>query len=154
GSRVLTRLEKRFPSVFAKVVVAVIAAVLSGGIPGSLRLQSQPLQRRPSRITQRIDDKSVVRVLNSTHGAIRRAFDRGRIATNPPMNRAILALKSSPEQEKALEQLLADQQDPSSPRYHQWLTPQEFGARFGATSEEIGTVTGWLQSHGFTVNSV
>jgi hypothetical protein len=70
------------------------------------------------------------------------------------MNRAFLALKSSPEQEAALEQLLADQQDPSSPRYHQWLSPQEFGARFGATPDEITTVTGWLQSHGFAVNSV
>src|SRR5262245_21690970 len=119
--QILASLEIRIRSAFQKIVAAGMAVVLSGGIPGSLRLQSQPLQRRPSRITERINDQSAVRVPTSTHGAIRRAFDRGRIATNPPMNRAFLALKSSPEQEAALEQLLAEQQDPSSPRYHQWL---------------------------------
>lgn len=51
----------------------------------------------------------------------------------------------------ALTRLLADQQDPSSPRYHQWLTPAQFDARFGRTGAEVGAVKTWLRSQGFQV---
>ena len=54
----------------------------------------------------------------------------------------------------ALEQLLADQQDPASPRYRQWLTPQEFASRFGPTDKQAGLVADWLKGEGFDVTSV
>ena len=44
---------------------------------------------------------------------------------------AYLAVSLRIEDEAGLAQLLSDQQNPASPRYHAWLTPQEFGARFG-----------------------
>jgi len=53
--------------------------------------------------------------------------------------------------QEALDQLLRDQQDPSSPRYHQWLTPKEFAARFGPTSSSFVAVRQWLKSQGFTI---
>ena len=52
----------------------------------------------------------------------------------------LLVLKSSAEQETALEQFLAEQQDPSSPHYHEWLTPQQFGERFGASQEDLDVI--------------
>jgi len=70
------------------------------------------------------------------------------------MNRMLLGLKRSPEQEHALRTLLDDQQDKASPRYHKWLTPEEFGTQFGPADQDLQTVTGWLQSHGFQVNRV
>ena len=60
------------------------------------------------------------------------------------MERVLLMLKGSSEQEAALDQLLTEQQDPSSPRFHQWLTPEEFGQRFGASSQDTDVVGGWL----------
>jgi len=54
----------------------------------------------------------------------------------------------------ALKQLLADQQDPASSRYHQWLTPQAFASRFGPTGKQAGLVTDWLKGEGFQVASV
>ena len=54
----------------------------------------------------------------------------------------------------ALEQLLADQQNPASPRYHRWLTPDEFASRFGPTKEQVGQVTDWLKAEGFELTSV
>lgn len=54
----------------------------------------------------------------------------------------------------ALEQLLADQQNPASPRYHQWLTPQAFASRFGPTEKQIGAVADWLKGEGFEVTSL
>ncbi|MGB6430572.1 MAG: protease pro-enzyme activation domain-containing protein, partial [Candidatus Acidiferrales bacterium] len=60
----------------------------------------------------------------------------------------------SPAQETALQQLLEGQKSKSSPYYHQWLTPTQFGQQFGASDSDIQTITSWLEAHGFTVNSV
>jgi subtilase family serine protease len=69
------------------------------------------------------------------------------------MQRMLLVLKRSPPQEAALRKLLDDQQDKSSPNYHKWLTPAEFGKQFGPTDTDIQTITSWLQSHGFEVGT-
>jgi hypothetical protein len=69
------------------------------------------------------------------------------------MQRMLLVLKRSPEQESALTKLLDAQQDKSSPSYHKWLTPEDYGKQFGPTDTDIQTITAWLQSHGFQVGS-
>lgn len=53
----------------------------------------------------------------------------------------------------ALERLLGEQQDPRSPRYHQWLTAAEYDARFSARPADVAHVTGWLVSRGLRVTS-
>lgn len=63
-----------------------------------------------------------------------------------------LVLARDPEQEAAYRKLLADQQDPASPEYHQWLTPEEVGERFGLSDGELAEVTGWMQSQGLEVD--
>jgi pseudomonalisin len=70
------------------------------------------------------------------------------------MERILLQLSSSPEQEAALAQLLAEQQDPASPRFHQWLSPEQFGEQFGAAPEDIATIVAWLETQGFQVTEV
>src|SRR5205085_12057976 len=90
----------------------------------------------------------------TTHGRIRQARDNGRVPADLRMERAILTLKSSPEQEADLESFLAQQQDTSSPHYHEWLTPQQFGERFGASTGDIDVISNWLQTHGLIVNQV
>ena len=50
-----------------------------------------------------------------------------------------------------LESLIAQQQDPSSPLYHQWLTPAEFNDRFGPAAEDVAKVERWLAGNGFSV---
>ncbi len=47
-----------------------------------------------------------------------------------------------------------DQQDKSSPDYHRWLTPEEFGERFGPVQEDIDVIVAWLESYGFRLNNV
>jgi subtilase family serine protease len=51
-----------------------------------------------------------------------------------------------------IEQLIADQQDPTSPEYQHFLTPEEFAARFGP--EDFEAVQDWLVSEGFKVTGV
>jgi subtilase family serine protease len=65
-----------------------------------------------------------------------------------------LMLKRTDGQTADLEQLLEDQRDPLSPSYRQWLTPEQFGERFGASPGDIATLTEWLGSQGFTVSHV
>jgi subtilase family serine protease len=57
-------------------------------------------------------------------------------------------------QQSALQQLLVQQQDPTSPRYHKWLTPEQWADRFGLSQSDISKITVWLKSQGFTVGSV
>ena len=48
--------------------------------------------------------------------------------------------------------LLAEQQDPTSPSYHHWLTPAQVGERFGLSDQDIETLSGWLRSQGLHIN--
>lgn len=51
----------------------------------------------------------------------------------------------------ALDQLIRDQTDATSPNYHHWLTPSQFKSQFGPSRSDIAAVTDILQSAGFKV---
>jgi hypothetical protein len=103
----------------------------------------------PARITQAIDETQLVRLKGNVHPLARPEFDQGAVPDSVPMNRMLLLLQRSPEQEAALQQLMAEQQAKDSPNFHKWLTPQQFGAQFGPADADIQTVTDWLTSQGF-----
>lgn len=65
------------------------------------------------------------------------------------MQRMAIFFKPSAAQQSALDQLLQQQQNPHSPNYHKWLTPEQFADRFGMAASDLAKVTAWLQSHGF-----
>ena len=65
-----------------------------------------------------------------------------------------LIIAKTPAQQKALDKLVADQQDPKSPQYHRWLTPTNYGAQFGASNATIAALSGWLESNGFQVGTL
>ncbi|MFL6351512.1 MAG: protease pro-enzyme activation domain-containing protein [Bryobacteraceae bacterium] len=104
-----------------------------------------------SRITQQVSETSLVTLRGNTHPLARPVFDRGAAPADLPLDRMLLVLKRSPAQESALKQLLDDQQNKSSPNYHRWLTPEQFGRQFGPSDQDIQTVTLWLASQGFQV---
>jgi subtilase family serine protease len=116
-------------------------------------LAAQSSQALPSRIVA-ADQSSLVTLPGNRHPLANLANDRGRVASNVPMQRMLLVLKRDPALGGDLQQLIADQQDASSPRYHAWLTPQEVGDRFGPSPSERRSVASWLQSQGFAVNRV
>jgi subtilase family serine protease len=66
----------------------------------------------------------------------------------------VLLLKGDANQEAALAQLIAAQNDPKSPLYHHYLTPQEFGAQFGVADSDVAKMANWLQGHGFKVDEL
>src|ERR1700691_920058 len=59
-----------------------------------------------------------------------------------------------PERDQAFQQLLRDQYDSKSPKYHKWVTPRQLGERYGADPEALDDVSKWLSSHGLEVNSI
>jgi subtilase family serine protease len=68
------------------------------------------------------------------------------------MSRMTMVFQRTGAQQSALNTLLREQQDPRSVNYHVWLTPQEFGDRFGLDPADVDTIVSWLQSQGFTVD--
>lgn len=84
----------------------------------------------------------------------RAEFDRGLVTPSLPMDRIVLILKRSPEQDAALEAFMARQLDPSSADFHHWLEPEQFGRLYGPSDQDIQSVTAWLQNHGFSVDNV
>ncbi len=106
------------------------------------------------RITQGVDETQLTVLKGNTHRLARPQFDQGAAPPDLPMERMLLVLKRSPEQESALRKLLDDQQDKGSPSYHKWLTPDQFGKQFGPADQDIQVVTAWLQSHGFRIGQV
>ncbi len=106
------------------------------------------------RIRTAIDESRRQTLRGNTHPLARSEFDAGPASADLALNRMILVLNQSPEQASALGKLLDAQQDPTSPRYHNWLTPEQFGQQFGASDTDIQTIAAWLQSHGFKITQV
>jgi subtilase family serine protease len=119
----------------------------------TLRLAAQ-VNTSTTRIAEAVNNGKVVVLSATVHPLARPQYDRGVAPASLPMNHMLLVLKRSPQQQAALDSLLAEQQDQSSPNYHKWLTPAQFGAEFGPSDQDVQTITAWLESQGFTVNSV
>src|SRR5882672_1087960 len=115
-------------------------------------LQAQ--QAPASRVLQAVDNNVRITLPGNTHPLARPEFDQGEAPANMPLNRMLLVLKRSDQQEAALLRLMEDQQYKKSPSYHKWLTPVDFGARFGPTDADIAAVTNWLQASGFQLAQV
>jgi subtilase family serine protease len=106
------------------------------------------------RVTQTVDNR-VVSALGNTHlSLLEKMTPTGAVADATPMNHMQLVLQRSAKRSAALSQLIAAQHDPSSPKFHQWVTPSQFGQAFGVSDADINAVTAWLTSQGFKVNGV
>ena len=149
---------RAFCRLSSRLIFAAALAALAAKFPSALfaqqssAVQSAPVQPHPL-ITQPVDEALLTVLEGNTHPLARPEFDLGTAPATLPMQRMLLVLKRSPEQESALRKLLDDQQDKASPSYHKWLTPEQFGQQFGPTESDMQTITSWLQSHGFQVES-
>jgi len=108
----------------------------------------------PSRVVERLDDARVVRLSGNTHPSARPEFDKGPVDPNKLLERMVLVLKRSPEQEAALAAFNARQYDPQSPDFHHWLHAADFGSLYGPSDADIDQVASWLQNHGFQIYEV
>jgi hypothetical protein len=130
------------------IILACISAALLFGLAAAQQSVDTDRTNHP------IDETKLTALRGNTHPLARREFDRGPAPANLPLDRMLLVLRRSAAQESGLRSLLDRQQDTSSPNYHQWITPVQFGKQFGPTDRDIQTVNLWLESHGFQVKRV
>lgn len=106
------------------------------------------------RVTQVVDNNVLITLVNTHLARLAQAKMSGAVDNAMPMPHMQLILKPSAMRSSALQSLISAQHEPTSSKFHQWITPQEFGATFGAEDPDINAVESWLTSQGFTVNSV
>jgi uncharacterized protein (TIGR03437 family) len=107
-----------------------------------------------SRITQPIDNRQRITLAGHLHPKALAAIDQGPVAPSLPIPYLTLNLRPSASQQADLETLLVEQQTLGSPNYHRWLTPEQYGQRFGASPADLAIIAQWLQDQGLNVVSV
>ena len=101
-----------------------------------------------------IDERSMVTLQGNVRPEVSAQTDRGARPESLPLAGLQLVLHRSPESQAAFAAYLAQQQDPASPNFHNWLTNAQIGAQFGPSAADLQTVSQWLSSKGLSVNSV
>lgn len=137
--------QPRHHGVLVLTVLIVAVVNISGTAPSAA--QTGP------RVIQAIDDKAIVRIPGSTHPAATSVNDLGRASADIRMERMILVLKPDNTQQGMLGRLINRQHDRQSTDYHRWLSPEQYGAQFGADATDIKIISDWLRSKGFNVGT-
>ncbi|MBV9768067.1 MAG: S8 family serine peptidase [Bryobacterales bacterium] len=106
------------------------------------------------RITAPISNSRLVTLAGHVSPRIRAAVDEGTVDPSFPLPDVTIFFKPSANQQASLQQLLAAQQNPASPDFHKWLTPEQYAARFGVNQDDVNRIGAWLQSQGLEVRSV
>ena len=95
-----------------------------------------------------------VTVVRSTHPLAKGTLDAGAVDGSMAMERMVLVLGASAEQEHELRSFLDRQHTKGTPDYHRWLTPEEFSTRFGPAADDVQQAKAWLQQQGLSVDRV
>ena len=104
----------------------------------------------PDRIAGVLNNGQTVTLSSHVHRLALPQYDLGPV--DPAFRLGMVTLLTTPtsSQQKALNQLLAQQQDPKSSNYHKWLTPEQVADRFGMSQHDAQQISDWLKKQGFT----
>lgn len=127
----------------------VVSFLLISGLSTSVVAQT-PANRVPAGI----DENKVTTMLGNVHPMARAEFDRGAVSAETRLEHLVFQLQPSQAQQAALDDLVEAQHDPQSALFHHWLTPAEYGARFGASLQDLARISIWLTEHGFVVDEI
>lgn len=94
------------------------------------------------------------RIQNSTHPLAQPIYELGGLDGRRWVSRMVLVLGATETREKELRDYLDSQHDRKSPNFHRWMTPEEFGDKFGPSQREVADVNSWLQNQGFQVGAI
>jgi hypothetical protein len=129
---------------------AFFLIVLTGVSLCSTTLQAQNSAVAP-RITTDVNELSLATLKGNVPRLAQAQFDQGEAEPSTPLTHMRLVLSRSSQQQAALDTYLAQLQDKSSPNYHMWLTPEQFGQLYGPADSDIAALVTWLESHGLQV---
>jgi subtilase family serine protease len=130
-----------------QVVALALAVSALGSIP-SLGQSVAP------RISGPIDESSLTVLRGNLPANARPEFDQGEAPPAAQLASMRLVLSPSPEQQAAMDALMAQQLQKSSPNYHHWLTPGQFGKLYGPADSDVAAIVAWLESHGLKVEDI
>ena len=125
-------------------------AVLLAGLAAAVTLAVA----QPIRITTTVDTSQLKVLAGVRPPKARLRDDQGSLNPSERIGGITLTFKPSTSQTGDLDQFLREQRDPSSPSYHNWLTPEQYADRFGLNRNDLGQVTTWLEAEGFRVDYV
>jgi len=108
------------------------------------------LHAAEDRISGPVDLSRTTVLSGQVHPMARPEFDQGPVDPSMPMNRITVLLRPDPSLDAFLEEL----HTPGSPNYRKFLTPEQFGERFGAGSGDLATLRKWLESAGLKVTDL
>jgi len=127
-----------------------LASWAQSQLPEAVR---HPLDVRPtSRVAGQIDLEKRIALPSNRHPSAQPENMIGEISPDQRLEHMVLVLRPDPAQQDALQELIRAQQDPASPYYHQWLTPEAFGEHFGISQSDLTKVSNWLEMYGLKVN--
>jgi subtilase family serine protease len=106
----------------------------------------------PVRLQGDISDSQRTRLPGSQHPLAQPRYESGRVPADTRLQGMSLVFSRTQTQKADLLALIAEQQNPSSPQFHKWLTPDQFAARFGVAQSDLDKATQWLQQQGFSVD--
>ncbi len=84
--------------------------------------------------------------------AVPSATDAGPLPSSQRLS-VTLTLAPTPARAAALDSYLTALTTSSSPSYHQWLSPAQFAAGYGATADQLAAAATWAQSQGLSLDS-
>src|SRR5258708_24956953 len=133
---------------YPKYLTAILGAAIVLLIP---RVATAQYDLPVERVTTSIDASHLIQLKGTVHPLARAQNETGVVDPSLRLERITLMFQPTPAQQADLEALLAAQQNPTSPSYHQWLSPEQFGDRFGIARTDLAKVSAWLESLGFAV---
>jgi subtilase family serine protease len=132
----------------------LLAVLLVSGLGTAAQAQSARAVAASARISAAVETGVRARLPGHVPNWANSENDLGGVAPGLRLDNLHLILARAPEVQAAFEQLLADQQNPASARYHQWLTPQQNAEQYGIAPGDLAAVTAWLQSQGLSLDGV
>jgi subtilase family serine protease len=141
------------PSALTVSVLAAFLIFASNG-PGAVAAGQAASISPAIRISSGISTANMTVLPGSKHPMAQVQFDAGRLPSETKLQGISMFFSRTDAQEADLKTLMASQQNTASPLYHQWLTPDQFAARFGMSDADLAKVQSWLEQQGFAIESV
>ena len=109
------------------------------------------LMAQPERIAGNLDHRQTVAIRGVVHPLAQARYDQGPVEASFRLGYIQMMLTPSADQQSALDQLLAAQQNPASSQFRKWLTPEQYAGRFGSAAGDLAKIEQWLISAGFSI---
>ena len=133
---------------YGRIAAAAAAVALAGAAPGCGNGAGPPSSGGQAQAPSH----TYVTLARGIHPFARPELDRGPLDPEKVIANLSVVFSLTPAQTADRDALIAAQLDPASPSYHQWLTPETYAARFGASADTVARTRSWLSQQGLQVH--